>query len=261
MNRSSSFFDIRQQEVTTSAGKVSLPIRYYDVSTVLFFYWVPYELALSQVDNPRLKTCRFVNKKALCGLAFYEYRASDIGAYNEVALATAVYHGDTDRPRYLLSDFLKPVAKRKVGFYIHHLPVTTEQACAAGKEIWGFPKFTTGLPFRLSGHHFSGGVEHPQGGSLFSIDTGLTPGIPVKGFDLLLYSSHGRRQLRTHVTVKALFTTSKPVNFKWNWGDREHEMSATARQLTLDTRKPFLAQHTRKFRSLLHAGREIGKNE
>ena len=261
MNTSSPFFNVRQQAVTTRLGRVMLPIRYYDVSTVLFFFWVPFDLTEEMIADSGINACRFFNKKALCGLAFYEYRDSDIGAYNEVALATAVHHRDEKRPRYLLADFLKPVAKRRVGFYIHHLPVTTERACVAGKEIWGFPKFTTALPFHLSGKHFAAGVEHPEGGKLFSIETDFSAGMPVTGFDLLLYSRHGQRQLRTHVTVKSLFTTCRPTSFKWSMGEKDHEMLSTLKRLSLDGRKPFLAQYTTHFQSLLHAGREITGHE
>jgi hypothetical protein len=31
--------------------------------------------------------------------------------------------------------------------YIHHLPVTTEFSCAAGRGIWGFPKTVSDLRF------------------------------------------------------------------------------------------------------------------
>jgi hypothetical protein len=37
--------------------------------------------------------------------------------------------------------------RRRLGAYIHRLPVTTAFSCAAGRDIWGFPKFVADVSF------------------------------------------------------------------------------------------------------------------
>jgi len=45
-----------------------------------------------------------------------------------------------------------------IGAYVLEMPVTIPQARAAGREIWGFPKFETKIPFKLERKRFEFGV-------------------------------------------------------------------------------------------------------
>ncbi|MCM6772705.1 acetoacetate decarboxylase family protein [Nocardia sp. CDC159] len=60
---------------------------------------------------------------AMCSLAFVRYVDGDLGPYHEFAFALLAR-----RPG------------QGVGAYIHWLPVNQSFTCAAGREIWGFPK-------------------------------------------------------------------------------------------------------------------------
>jgi hypothetical protein len=246
-----------QKPVSTSQGEVKLPIFYYDVSAVLIFFWTDFQKAAVQLKGTGLQACRFFNGSALTGLAFYEYRDSDIGPYNEVGLATAVYSEQGAQPTWYLPDFLRPAKKRKLGFYIHHLPVSTEAACAAGKEIWGFPKFTTQLPFSLNRNHFEAAVLDPDGGNILSVKGPLNLSVPLPGFDLLLFSNHKNRQLRTIVDVKAIFKTTIATNLHLNIGESPHPMTRTLFDLGLNGVRPFVIQTTNKFISRLNGGTPV----
>jgi len=254
MSDKNAFFNIPQETVSTSRGEVKLPIFYYDVSAALVFFWVDYEKAVTQTQETGLQACKFFNGRALSGLAFYEYRHSDIGSYNEVGLATAVYSEKEKKPPVYLANFLLPAQKRKLGFYIHHLPVSTETACAAGKEIWGFPKFTTELPFSLSNHSFEAAVLDPNGQNILSIQGALNMGLPLPGFDLLLFSEHKEKQLRTIVDVKSTFKTGFTSGLKLQTGQSTHPMAQTLRALGLHDVRPFVVQTTTQFQSRLHGG-------
>lgn len=254
MSRNNDFFNIPQEIVQTSQGEVKLPIFYYDVSVALIFFWTDYQKATEQLSETGLNACKFFNGSALTGLAFYEYRDSDIGPYNEVGLATAVYSAKAEKPLFYLPDFLRPAQKRTLGFYIHHLPVSTEAACAAGKEIWGFPKFTTELPFSLSANHFDASVRDPDGQSILSLAGTLNAGLPLPGFDLLLFSNHQNRQLRTIVDVKSTFKTAFAAGLRLQIGPSPHPMTHTLRALGMEGVRPFTAQTTTAFQSRLHGG-------
>ena len=257
MTHKNDFFNIPQEIFNTSQGEVKLPIFYYDVSAALIFFWTDYQKATEQLEGTGLQACKFFNGSALTGLAFYEYRDSDIGPYNEVGLATAVYSEKTEKPQLYLPDFLCPAQKRKLGFYIHHLPVSTEAACAAGKELWGFPKFTTELPFSLSARHFDASVLDPDGQTILSLKGPLNLGLPLPGFDLLLFSNHKNQQLRTIVDVKSTFKTGFATGLKLQIGSGTHPMTQSLHALGLDGVRPFVAQTTTTFQSRLHGGTAV----
>ena len=61
---------------------------------------------------------------AQLALALIDYRDNDLGAYHEVGTIF----------------FVRPAGGGPDGSYISHLPVDQEFTCAAGNQIWGFPK-------------------------------------------------------------------------------------------------------------------------
>jgi hypothetical protein len=75
-----------------------------------------------------LAPARLPGGRALASLAFVRYVDGDLDAYHEVAVA------------FLVAD---PDDRKRKGVLIHRLPVDQEFTCAAGREIWGFPKFVT----------------------------------------------------------------------------------------------------------------------
>ncbi|HID39403.1 MAG TPA: hypothetical protein EYP36_07795 [Calditrichaeota bacterium] len=250
------FFDYPQTIFNCSQGEVKLPIFYYDVSSVLAFYLTDYKKVQKLVEPLGFMAARFLNGKAMVGFAFYEYRKTDVGSYNEVGLATAIYAPDRPRPLLSLPQLKKNVNRRKMGFYIHHLPVTTAIANAAGREIYGFPKFVTELPFELTDSHFKGIVKDEQGKEIVTLEGKVKKGIRMSGFDLLLYSYLDKNLMRTVVDVKARFNTSFFPDWQLTLGKGDHPMRQTIKDMGITGKKPFIVQTTHHFRSRLHRGEE-----
>ena len=76
-----------------------------------------------------------------------------LGPYDEIGLVIAVVRKHV-KPRLghwlqALGDADNP--NREMGWFVLHLPVTTKAACAAGREIWGFPKFVSAIEFERFG--------------------------------------------------------------------------------------------------------------
>jgi acetoacetate decarboxylase len=71
--------------------------------------------------------------RALFTIAVADYEDSDLDAYQEVGLIFLV------------------TGPRGNGIYIHHLPVNQEFTLAAGREIWGYPKFLTEISVEKHG--------------------------------------------------------------------------------------------------------------
>ena len=254
-----SFFDYPQTVFNSSRGDVKLPIFYYDVSSVLAFYLTDYKKIQDLVEPLGFTAARFLNGKAMVGFAFYEYRKTDVGPYNEVGLAAAIYAPDRPRPLLSLPELKKNTGRRKIGFYIHHLPVTTAIANAAGREIYGFPKFVTDLPFELTDSHFKGVVKDEQGKEIITLEGKVKKGIGMAGFDLLLYSFMENKLMRTVVDVKARFNTLFKPDWKLSLGDSNHAMRQTVEAMGIIEKKPLIVQTTQHFRSRLHGGEQTVK--
>lgn len=82
----------------------------------------------------------------LVTLGAFDYRVpATLEPYLEVGVMFPVRY----RPALSLPavPLFRPEWFSDLGFYIWQLPVTTEEACAAGKEIWGFPKSVGEITF------------------------------------------------------------------------------------------------------------------
>jgi hypothetical protein len=154
------FLDVPQKKTRTTKGPVGLPILYRDASVLQAFFVVDGAKATDILQGTGLKPM-LTRGRGLAGLVFFEYRDTSIGPYNEVGLALACHSGEGTQPG-ILRDFLRPSRKREIGFHVLDLPVTTEAACAAGKEIWGYPKFVTDLPVEFGKGSFKGTVADPR---------------------------------------------------------------------------------------------------
>ena len=74
-----------------------------------------------------------IGRRALFTIAVADYEDTDLGAYQEVGLIFLV------------------TGPRGRGIYVWHLPVNQEFTNAAGREIWGYPKFVTDISVEVRG--------------------------------------------------------------------------------------------------------------
>jgi len=136
---------------TTSKGAVGLPIRYHDGSLLGAFWIVEPSKAAEQLPAS-LEPLVLPGLGAVAGLFMFEYRNTSIGSYGELGLAVqAVRKGSGAGVLGYLWDMLANVLhfdemlwifeQESSGLYVVTLPVTTDTAKAAGREIWGFNKY------------------------------------------------------------------------------------------------------------------------
>lgn len=236
----------------TSQGEVSLPILYYDVSQLNALFLVDHDRATALLEGTGLQALRLPGGKTIAGLAFFEYRKTSIGPYNEVGLVIAV-SPDGDSPD--LRDLLRPSYERVAGFHVVDLPVTTAAANAAGREIWGFPKFVTAIPATFASQRFTGSVKDPvTGQDIVTLEGRWGRSVTVPGFDLCLYSIREGKMLRTLVEVDSRMQTASGRRFRLTVGPSTHPMAAHLRALGLDGASPFVIQNAAVFHSSLPEG-------
>ena len=105
-------------------------------------YLVPAPAAQRIVDPTGLEVTGPLPGKALMALAVCRYDDTDLDSYHEVAVSFVVRpHDAPSNPSAL--DRVREFATGAIGAYIHRLPVDQEFTCAAGRDIWGFPKWIT----------------------------------------------------------------------------------------------------------------------
>lgn len=249
------FFQYPRTSVATSAGEVQLPILYYDDSQCMGIFLVEHAVAQAMVEAEGLDAVRVAGGSALAGVAFYEYRQTSIGNYNEVGVAIAVVPRGTPVPRLPALDMVRSLDKARVGFFILDLPVTTAIACAAGRELWGYPKFVTPIRVTLDGSHFRGGVSDPAGGGdIVTMIGNAGAAMPSPLLNLVLFSRHEGALLRTLVQTRGGGRVALPGSIKLTVGPSSHPMAHRLRQLGLDGASPAVVMYSERLQLRLNAG-------
>jgi hypothetical protein len=244
------FAAVRPEPVATAAGPCELPILYTDASLLGLVYRVDPALARPLVGDAPFEPWTMLGR-AITVACFFEYRATSIGPYGEIGLAVLVRRAGTEPSRLGALRDLRDA--HDAGLLVVNLPVTTETARAAGVELWGYPKYVTGIEteFRPDGVRI---VLQNELRLTMTRGRGLvTRGQP---FVTLSVSPRGR-VLRTIVEVDH--------KVRWGGGRSVHleilgdgPTARNARALGLDSSKPTLAFSTDRMRSILPAGEDLG---
>jgi hypothetical protein len=260
LSRGSRFFDVPSATRSTSEGAVALPILYHDVSNVMALFRASREGAERLLEGTGLSPQLAPDGEALAALSFYEYRQTSIGPYNEVGTALLVRPRGARRSPLGIAEMLAPPRWRKGGAYVVDLPVTTAAAHAAGREIWGYPKFVTDISFRLAGREIACDVLEPEGARhgrrerIVALRGRLGPGLPAPSMDIVTFSILGQTHLRTVIDVRGRAKVHTPGSVRLEVGPSRHGMAENLRTLGLGGARPSLVIETSRFQSRLPAG-------
>jgi hypothetical protein len=258
--KNDAFCNVPLFSTQTSEGMVDLPMFFYNVGVRHLNYWVDYERVATKLEGTGLVPLRFFNGKALISLIFYNYRDVSIGPYDEVTITFVVRPIALKDPGVYLPTLLKRKGENwgSIGAYVLEMPVTIPQARAAGRELWGFPKFETRIPFRLTGRSFEFEVKDPHtDGYIVAVEGMMGPGIPVRATDLVTYSNLNDSIWKTIIDVDAMYTLCSAKGVILKVGSSTHGMAKNVNDLGLADIKPFLIMSSDNFRSRLNPGRAI----
>ena len=134
-------------------------------------YLVPAAAAQRIVDPTGLEVTGPLPGRALMALAVCRYDDTDLDPYHEVAVSFVVRRHDAT-PGAGTVQRIREFASGDIGAYIHRLPVDQEFTCAAGRDVWGFPKWVTTIdidePGRSAGRSRAG-----SGTTVRLVDAGI----------------------------------------------------------------------------------------
>ena len=241
------FSAVGRSAVQTSAGPCDLPIFYKDTSFLTLIYRVDPAAAAPLVD-PAFEPW-VVLGKGLVLLCLFDYRTTTIGPYGEIGLGALVKRRATSPS--LLRAALDMRKEKDAGLFIFNLLVLTAKACAAGRELWGYPKYVTPIDasFTAAGARIALGSE-------LVVTMGPSRGLSTRGLPFVLFSVNEGRVPRTIVDV----------DNQVRWGGAataevaitgDGPTSRTVKALGLDRAKPALAFRTDAMRSILPAGVQV----
>ena len=121
---------------------ITLPVEVRKAAQWGVQYLVPAAAAQRIVDPTGLEVTGPLPGKALMALAVCRYDDTDLDAYHEVAVSFVTRPHDAPRGA-TTTQRIREFATGAIGAYIHRLPVDQEFTCAAGRDVWGFPKWIT----------------------------------------------------------------------------------------------------------------------
>lgn len=150
MSRSDLFTEIGQTEIPYGGYRFKSPFFIRDADVIGAFFLCDYQKARLLVAPPH-QPVRLPFNKALFAVTCIEYKDTDIGPYNEVALSIVVRPPDQGLLQNVKS--LRSLIDGQFHAYVLQLPVTTEISVAGGKGILNYPKFLADITFRDTGAH------------------------------------------------------------------------------------------------------------
>ena len=165
--------DLLRERSDEQREPVTLPIHYRDAESMMAFFPLPTGHVKGLLPKPQMRPVEVVPGYAVVALIAFEYRDTDIGAYNELGICFPILFNSPFSIPFV--PLLLEKSYPRLGFYVHHLPVTTQIACRAGREIWGYPKFVADIGFEENNeqricHLHEGGkhilslaVDRPEG--------------------------------------------------------------------------------------------------
>jgi hypothetical protein len=166
-------------ERLTAAGSVALPIIFDDTSVIATLVTAGAEPATETLRPHGLRPLMW-RRRALAMVVVFDYRRTSIGPYREATLSFCVMrHG-------------------RVGFWVDKLPVTTDLACAAGQEIWGYPKWVTSIDWRRDGSTIRAAVGNEL---VVEVGNSRAPAVPLP-LSFTTFTELDGRLVRTRVRAR-----------------------------------------------------------
>ena len=227
-----------QRRVLSDGTECPLPIRYFDVQCLVATFLTDLDRAAGLLKSTGLQAVSQEDGKAVVLLYCIEYRITDIGPYNEVGLTVlAAAPGD-------------PIPAN----YVVNLPVTTAVASRAGREIWGYNKFVAAIDVKSDGKNFSTILRDTDAEMIGSLEGRRGASVPTPPTDVLTFTLHQGRLIKTVIRVLTPSSSSSGENFVFKIGTSSHPMTSNLRTVALDGARPVLVHYTDPFQALLFPG-------
>jgi len=227
---------------------VTIPVHVRSARMIGAQYFVDADAAQEVIGYSGLTIARQRANKAVCSLSAVQYLDNDLGPYNEVAVAFVVHPHDA--PPHTKVSFTKPTT------FIHKLPVNQAFTCAAGKGIWGFPKWVTSITFTTRGK-VTEAVLIDDDEFVLSLAVRRSPlPLPSREMEMACYSSCDGLLRRTPWTTRNDLVSARIGGARLELGSR-HPMAQELRTLGLP-KGAFMSMTTGRMSATFGLADELG---
>jgi hypothetical protein len=239
----------------TWSGGLRVPLFFPALSSMTAVYTADSAEARRLLPDARMRPVELAPGRCLLTIAAVEYRESDLGAYNEIAIALPIAFGGHAPPAV---DALFRGAGKVLNAYIWQLPVTTRAACDAGIDLAGFPKSLAEIAFHREGNRLRCTLGAPDAPVLSLVcDAAERPGRLRER--LVKVRSHTVQEGRTLVSNFVLRQKRFSDHLRRDAARLEPGHGALAdslRTLRLSER-PIASQHCEEAEAMLFAPRNV----
>jgi hypothetical protein len=199
--------------------RVELPVEVRVARAAAATFLVPRLAVQRLLEGTGVEPVRLPLGRTLCVIAAVQYVDNDLGAYDEVAVAFGVPRRDGS----------------PAGAFIHQLPVSGEFTLAAGRGIWGFPKWMADISLHFGPHGARCRLE--EDGELvldLQVRRRLIP-MPRRSTPMTAYAHLDGVTRRTPFTSHPSGVRAGPAGARLAIGDR-HPVARQLRELGLPKR-------------------------
>jgi len=232
-----------------SASSYQLPIEYHAGDFCGLLYRVEparaYALCAELSVEPWL-----VFGRAVAGVYAWQYRETSIGPYAELGIGILARRRGQRPSLWRLA--LDTGAQEAQALWVVALPVTTELACNAGRQLWGYPKYVTSIETT-----FDDRAARVRLGSELELELAAVRGAP-RVMPIATFTQLDGQLLRTRIDVRCAPRLGVPRRAALRLLGADGPCARAVRELGLHALSPSLAFHTRDFRASLPAGTHLG---
>ena len=126
--------------------------------------------------------------------------------------------------------------------------VTSQAACDAGRELWGYPRYLTRMRTRIED-----GVTHVRLGTELALELGPIRGVPQR-LPLATFTQRNGALLRTRVDVRSAAKLGAPSHAVLQLLGGDGRSAEVTQALGLQRLRPVLAFQSPSFQASLPAG-------
>lgn len=206
------------QSYTILGEEVPIPVEIRSATTWAATYLVGFDAAVEMIRESSLMPKRFFSHRAMVSLTFVRYTDGDLGSYHEFGVAVIV---EPPAPGPGISP---------AGAYIHQLPVNQPFTLAAGREIWGFPKWMADIDIHTGGPRATCTLR-ADGTEILSLSIARGLPVPTRETNLDAYSCTDGIVRRTPWELDAAGTRARPGGARLRLGN--HPLADELRGLGL----------------------------
>lgn len=252
------FFQVPLYAQDFSRGEVQLPILVQDGSALYCQFFAPLDRVNQLLQDKPIEPVFVLGNRALVGVVLNECNQSTVGSYVNLDLVIPVTRQTGFKRPSAWQEIRMNSDRRHMGFHVTDSALDNQVMLAAGKEVWGYPKFMAQMKARFDGPRIYSECNEPDGRKGIVRIVGSGPRlIRFPSIDLTMFTFKGNELLRSLINTRGHFYWHWPLGFRLQVGDSQHPMAQRLRFLGLDNARPISVLSCTDYQARMNAGATV----